>query len=206
VAATAASDSAAVTGKKASSSDTPASVAEPELKEAERELLREQALANKQHRRSRFGTALVLGLIGAASSTLPDILDSDEIMPVSDLGISDIDEDDDHGEQSSECERYEGSLVSNLASLGRQRPRPLHLNNPPNPQTVSSGRTATGARPSKGDDKGKGSYKITVLKDLDKRAKKRLSERPLSRRWGGGRWFRLFDRQSEHHSAAPFPE
>lgn len=197
---TAASDSATATKDAAPSDATPAAPEpEPELSASDKALLREQALANKKHRRGRFGTALLVGLLGVAGSTIPDLMDGDEIMSDSDWDFSDgddgdDDEDDDHHDPGAgpKADSNGSSAASTLAPVAAgvataaagaaataalapqpQQPKPAdrHLN--PDAQQAN------------GDSKTKGEYKVTVkdLKDLDEKAEREASENRLSRRW-----------------------
>ncbi|KAK3342200.1 hypothetical protein B0T25DRAFT_618005 [Lasiosphaeria hispida] len=172
----------------------------------EKEALWEQDLHNKQQRRARFQTALLFGLVGAADTVLPDLVDGDEIMSESDLSD---DEDFAHGEQDDDHQEGEksGAAPSDLApvvavaaataaagvaanSMGAQPAQPPQ---PPR-QLPTSDTKGSDAQTKARAANGTGGYKVTVkdLKDLDEKAEKQQdSQWPLERRWAAFSFYLL---------------
>ena len=208
------SDSDAATKKETLSSDTPNAASEPELSSADKELLREQALANKKHRRGRFGTALLVGLLGVAGSTLPDLMDGDEIMSDSDMDLSDDDyddDDDDHDDPDDDRHDAENqktgsnepssapSLVpvaAGIATAAVGAAAVAALTAPPPAKTANRQLNSDAQQPdgqNGADEKGKSGYRVTVkdLNDLDEKAERDAAERPLERRWAAVSFYLL---------------
>lgn len=212
----ASSDSDAATKKETMSSDASTAAPEPELSAADKELLREQALANKKHRRGRFGTALLVGLLGVAGSTLPDLMDGDEIMSDSDMDLSedddyDDDDDDDHHDpddahpnaENQKADANEPSSGSNLvpvaagvatAAVGAAAVAALTA--PPPAKTANRQLNSDAQQPNgqdSADGKGKTAYRVTVkdLNDLDEKADRDAADRPLERRWAAVSFYLL---------------
>ncbi|KAK0716359.1 hypothetical protein B0H67DRAFT_610877 [Lasiosphaeris hirsuta] len=173
----------------------------------EKKALREQDLHNKQQRRVRFQAALLFGLVGAADTVLPDLVDGDEIMPESDLSD---DEDFAHGEQDDDHQGEEeksGAAPSDLApvvavaaataaagvaanSMGAQPAQPPQ---PPR-QLPTSETKGSDAQTKARAENGTGGYKVTVkdLKNLDEMAEKQQdSQWPLERRWAAFSFYLL---------------
>lgn len=211
-------DSDAATKKETMSSDAPTAAPEPELSAADKELLREQALANKKHRRGRFGTALLFGLLGVAGSTLPDLMDGDEIMSDSDMDLSDDDDDDDNDDddddhhdpddahdnaENQKADAIEPSSAPNLvpvaagvatAAVGAAAVAALTA--PPPAKTANRQLNSDAQQPNGqagADEKGKSAYKVTVkdLNDLDEKAERDAADRPLERRWAAVSFYLL---------------
>ncbi|KAK1829561.1 hypothetical protein QBC39DRAFT_413233 [Podospora conica] len=189
-------DSATATKNETAPCDAPATALEPELSSADKELLREQALANKKHRRGRFGTALLVGLLGVAGSTLPDLMDGDEIMSDTDVDFSDDDDDDDDDDhndssdgrktdpQEASSSSYVAPIAAGVATAAVGAVAAAALAPAPQQQKPADRHLNPDAQQTNGDEKGKGDYKVTVkdLKDLDEKAEE-TNENKLNRRW-----------------------
>jgi len=189
---------------KAVSPSAEAGAPEQPLTADEKEALREQALYHKQQRRSRFKTALLFGLVGAADAALPDLLDGDEIMSDTDISDDEDFDEDGHHDDDDGPDLVEGedtpSSTTNLAPAvaagaatavagvavaamaGPPQPPPP-ARQPPGPANQPNGADAQANGKA---ENGKGAYKVTVkdLNDLDEKAEKRQeSETTLERRW-----------------------
>jgi len=164
----------------------------PELTPEGKEALRDQDLHFKQQRRGRFGTALLLGLVGAAGTVLPDLVDGDEI--ISDSDLSDDDDDDyldrdTHTPENDEPVANEkdadmAPLVAAAAvTAAAGVAAAAATSGPPPARQLPNGNADAAAKDQAAN--GKSGFKITTkdLNELDEKAAQKGAGRPLGRRW-----------------------